>query len=232
MQQLVQEENFELLGFKPFEQLKRDLGFFKIAGIDEVGRGPLAGPVIAVTCLLLPGFFSLEKEWIKKVQDSKKLTVETRQKIFEAATQDRTVVFGVGSVDSTQIDQINILQATFLAMERSFEQMKRMGNPDCSPDYLLVDGNKTPKIDLPMQTIVGGDAVCFSIALASILAKVIRDREMERFHQQYPLYGFDQHKGYGTKKHLQAIALHGACPIHRLSFEPLKSRELKSHGSK
>lgn len=194
-----------------FERLARERGFRFIAGVDEAGRGPLAGPVVAAACML-PEEFDLEG-----VDDSKKLTPAQRQEIYLKLTQHPEVISAVGVVDSILIDQINILRATLEAMILAVSALSKR------PDYLLIDGNQLPKFDIPCQAIVHGDSLSRSIAAASIIAKVTRDRMMQGYHAEWPAYGFDQHKGYGTAQHLAAIQAHGPCPIHRLSFEPIKS---------
>lgn len=188
----------------------RALGYQRIAGIDEAGRGPLAGPVVAAACVLPAGVL------IKGVNDSKQLTSVEREQLFQRILACEGVDYGIGIIDAEQIDRINILQATFKAMS---EAILKLAFP---PDYLLVDGLHLPVAHLPGLAIVEGDGKSQSIAAASILAKVTRDRLMLEFHKKWPLYAFDQHKGYGTKEHLQAIQEYGPCPIHRMSFAPLK----------
>lgn len=201
-------------------QLERDLlvfekrafarGFSCIAGIDEAGRGPLAGPVVAVACSIAEGLI------FPGINDSKLLSESARNHFFSILSSHPEVAFGVGCVDSETIDRINILEATKLAMKEAIEGLKR------SPDYLLVDAVKLSYKKIPCESIIQGDRKSQSIAAASILAKVTRDEKMKGYHQQYPQYGFNDHKGYGTKRHLNAIATHGPCPLHRLSFRPLK----------
>ena len=193
-----------------FEEEARKKGYHKIAGVDEVGRGPLAGPVVAAACLLPPAI-SLEG-----LDDSKKLTPADREALFEQLTTHPEVIYGIGMVDSQQIDTINILQATLQAMLLSVQELSQ------KPDYLLIDGIHAPKTNIPSKTLVKGDSRSYSIAAASVIAKVTRDRLMLEYHALYPQYGFDSHKGYGTHKHLLALEAEGPCPIHRLSFAPLK----------
>lgn len=178
-----------------------------VAGIDEAGRGPLAGPVVAA-CVVLPKRASSK---LKGLTDSKQLKPAQRDhyydRLFEVA-----VAIGVGEASCEEIDGVNILQATFLAMRRAMDQLERV-------EHVLVDGNRPiPKIHCPQQAIVKGDGLSLSIAAASVIAKVTRDRAMEALHAEYPVYGFDQHKGYGTKAHYAAIAEHGLTPHHRLTF--------------
>jgi ribonuclease HII len=184
-------------------------GFRLIAGVDEAGRGPLAGPVFAAACIL-PECFDLPG-----LDDSKKLT-EKKREYLAAKIKEQAVAFSVASATSEEIDSLNILQATKLAMKRAVDLLSVI------PDIVLVDGRDRINIALSHQPIVGGDGLCASIAAASILAKVTRDEFMCEMHEIYPEYCFDQHKGYGTKMHLEAIKVFGPCPIHRQSFSPIK----------
>ncbi|MCL2182694.1 MAG: ribonuclease HII [Chitinispirillia bacterium] len=188
-------------------------GAVRIAGVDEAGRGPLAGPVVAAAVVLNPD------GPIDGVNDSKKLTAARRDALY-----GRIIIgakaYGVGISPPEEIDAINILQATFLAMKRALAEMEG-GGGDAKPyDLLLIDGNQyVPGIPREIQrVVVGGDAKSASVAAASILAKVTRDRIMEEYHVQYPQYGFDKHKGYGTKYHQEMIIRHGLCAIHRRTF--------------
>ncbi len=197
-----------------YEHKAKSLGHERIAGIDEAGRGPLAGPVVAAACVLPEGVH------IEGLNDSKKLLPSQRQKIFEQIVSLAEADYGIGIVDALIIDEINILQATFEAMVAAMHRLSQ------KPDFLLVDGNKMPPADVPGEAIIEGDSLSQSIAAASILAKVTRDHLMEAYDAEWPQYGFKKHKGYGTKEHLLAIQKHGPCPIHRMSFAPLKSRTL------
>ncbi len=204
----------ELLRLRAMSQCENRLraeGFTKIAGIDEAGRGPLAGPVVAACCLLPLGVL------FEHLNDSKQLTEEMRENLFSKITAYPGLEYGIGVVDVKTIDRINILQATLLAMQEAVRAMKVV------PDYLLIDGNQIPHFDISSEAVVAGDARSVSIAAASILAKVTRDRMMVVLSQKHPGYGFHQHKGYGTEMHLQAIHTLGPCPIHRKSFDPIKS---------
>lgn len=194
-----------------FERQARAKGYKVIAGIDEAGRGPLAGPVVAASCLIDEGVL------IPGIDDSKKLTPQRREQLFQELTEQKGVAYGLGIVSAEEIDRINILQATIVAMQNSLEQLNK------TPDYMLVDGLKLSYRDIPCQKIIRGDALSYVIAAASILAKVTRDRLMYQFHKEWPQYGFDQHKGYGTEQHIAAIKKHGPCKIHRRTFEPIKS---------
>ncbi len=194
-----------------FEKRLRAEGFLNIAGIDEAGRGPLAGPVVAAACILP------ENSLFEHLNDSKQLTPEEREILFTQITSFPGVIFGIGIMDVETIDRVNILQATFLAMRKALESL------ELQPDYLLIDGNQLPHFEIPKEAIVEGDSLSISIAAASIIAKVTRDRLMVELDAQYPGYGFKKHKGYATDQHLEAIALHGPCAIHRKSFNPVKS---------
>ncbi len=188
------------------EEELRDLGFKHIAGVDEVGRGPLAGPVIAAA-VILPAGLSLPG-----VDDSKKLNLRKRERLYQEIV-DKALAFGLGEADVETIDRLNIAQASLQAMRRAVEAL-----PFC-PDLLLVDGNRPiPGVKSKQKTIIGGDAKCFSIACASILAKVTRDRMMESYDIIYPGYGFSQNRGYGTLSHRKALKRLGPCEIHRRSF--------------
>jgi ribonuclease HII len=190
------------------EEAERSAPRARIAGIDEAGRGPLAGPVVAAAVIL-----DLYNNPIDGVNDSKKLTAAKRDKLFGLIT-DTAEAYGVGVADREEIDEINILQATVLAMRRALECL------DGRYDVLLVDGNQYIS-GVPRErqkTIVGGDAISASIAAASIVAKVTRDRMMDGYHERYPQYDFAKHKGYGTKRHVEMIERHGLCEIHRKSF--------------
>ena len=187
------------------EQTWADRGFHAICGIDEAGRGPLAGPVCAAA-VILP-----ERLDIPGLNDSKKLTDKKRRELFPSI-KEQAVAFGLGWASQEEIDEINILQATFLAMSRAVEQLK------IRPDLALVDGNRAPALDLPVETVVKGDSLSASIAAASVLAKVSRDDVMLRMAEEYPGYGFEVHKGYGTKAHYEALRKFGPSPIHRRTF--------------
>jgi ribonuclease HII len=189
-----------------FENLLAEQGYTKIAGVDEAGRGPLAGPVVSAAVVLPSDFQSCG------VTDSKKLSPSRRARLFDHI-YDQARAIGIGIVDPLEIDRINILQAAKLSMVLA---LANLGTP---PDYVLVDGNFRLETRLPHQPIVKGDARSISIAAASIVAKVSRDRLMLRYHDEFPQYGFGRHKGYPTKAHKAAIARHGPCRIHRRSFK-------------
>jgi ribonuclease HII len=194
------------------EKRLRYEGYKTIAGIDEAGRGPLAGPVVAAACIIP------DNVQLANLNDSKQLSAEERVALFEQIVSTEGVRFGIGIVEIETIDQINILQATFIAMRKAVE------NLPCLPDYLLIDGSQIPSFpNISSQALVKGDSLSVSIAAASILAKVTRDRLMEELDSKWPQYGFKQHKGYATASHIAAIEKWGPCPIHRKSFEPIKS---------
>lgn len=182
-----------------------------ICGLDEAGRGPLAGDVFAGAVILRKGYLP------EGLNDSKKLSEKKREALFEEITKN-ALFWGYGTASPEEIDQINILNASMLAMKRAVESLS------ISPDFLLVDGNIARGFDQKALPVIKGDAKSPSIAAASIIAKVLRDRECKKMHEKYPLYGFDQHKGYPTKAHFEAIEAHGISPIHRKSF--LKKRGL------
>jgi len=188
-----------------FEKIAYQEGYQIIAGIDEAGRGPLAGPVVAAAVILPPGYLNSE------IKDSKKLSAGKREELYEIINKE-AVAIGMMVVDADVIDRVNILQATLQAMRDAVLELH------ASPDFLLIDGNQRIPILTPQKPIVKGDSLSISIAAASIIAKVSRDRIMEMYHRQFPQYNFQQNKGYGTKEHLDAIKKFGICKIHRKSF--------------
>jgi len=177
-----------------------------VAGLDEAGRGPLAGPVVAAAVVFY------KKPQISMINDSKKLTAEVREYLFDLILNE--ALCGIGAAEVGEIDRINIYQASFLAMDRALE------NLNTQPEHLLVDGRAFPRNDIPFTTIIKGDSLSYSVAAASILAKVTRDRIMREYDCEFPQYGFAGHKGYATRDHLDAIEEFGYCPIHRRSFHP------------
>jgi len=199
--------------FDEEERLKAK-GYRLVAGIDEVGRGPLAGPVVAAAVIL-----PLEERpsWLSRVRDSKQLTPTQRESIFDRVLESG-IAFGVGVVSHEVIDKRGIAPATRLAMRHAIEQLSTR------PDYLLIDYMRLPGVRIPQKGVVDGDSICVSIAAASIVAKVTRDRLMVELDGQYPGYGLAQHKGYGTPEHLEALQRLGPCPIHRKTFEPVRDR--------
>lgn len=196
------------MGWEPFEAETRSRGFQVIAGLDEAGRGPLAGPVVAAAVVLPP------TRSMKGVADSKALTAEQREEAL-LIIQKKALGVGIGIVEPEEIDRLNILRASLKAMELALQGFSP------SPDFLLIDGLHTLHLPLKQKAIPKGDKRCLSIAAASIVAKVARDRLMLSYHEKYPQYNFARHKGYGTREHLQAIREYGCCPIHRQSFRTI-----------
>jgi len=180
-------------------------GFRTICGVDEAGRGPLAGPVCAAAVILPPHVH------IPGLNDSKKLSDKRRRELFPVI-QEQALSFGIAFASEQEIDEINILQATFLAMKRAMEQLR------VRPELALIDGNRETDFGIPVKTVVKGDSLSANIAAASILAKVTRDDLMIRMAERYPEYGFEIHKGYGTRAHYAALEQFGPCPIHRMTF--------------
>ena len=206
MPKLIQEE--ERLRQEKMWEIEKDLkgkGYTYIAGVDEAGRGPLAGPVYAAAVILPEG------AELTGINDSKKLTPKKREELFDKITEV-AVSYSIFSVDEKEIDEINILNATHKAMNGAVNGLS------LKPDYVIIDGNSIKGMELPHETVVKGDAKSISIAAASILAKVARDRYIDEMGKVYPEYGFENHKGYGTKAHTDAILKYGVCPIHRRTF--------------
>lgn len=203
-----------------FEAAQWSAGLTHVAGVDEAGRGPLAGPVVAAAVVFPPGWLTtgLPAE-LRGLNDSKQLTETRREAFFAALMRLPEIQFAIAAVDASTIDQINILQATHRAMNEALAQLTP------PPQHALVDGNPVKTLRFPQTAIVKGDARSYSIAAASILAKVTRDRQAAEWERQWPEYGFAIHKGYGTPQHLEAIRRHGPCPLHRRSFAPLKPKQ-------
>jgi ribonuclease HII len=185
-------------------------GYTEVAGVDEAGRGPLAGPVVAAACILPP-----DHETFPYLNDSKQLSKELRETLYRDLTAHPEVKIGVGMASHEEIDEINIYQAALKAMRLAVQNLPAL------PKLLLIDGLLLPPYHA--WKIADGDALSLSIAAASVIAKVTRDRLMCEYHEKWPCYGFDKHKGYGTPAHLEALEEHGPCPIHRRSFAPVKS---------
>jgi ribonuclease HII len=192
-------------GMNRFEGKAYGCGFRIVAGIDEAGRGPLAGPVMAAAVILPPGYEHPE------ITDSKKLSPRQRERLYGVIERD-AISIGIGIAEASVIDAVNILQATLIAMKDAVLELS------LSPDYLLIDGVNRIDIAIPQETIIRGDSRSISVASASIVAKVSRDRLMEMFHRQFPQYNFLRNKGYGTREHREAILKFGRCKIHRRSF--------------
>jgi ribonuclease HII len=206
-------------------ELWRD-GISVVAGVDEAGRGPLAGPVVAAAVCFPSAWLHLGLYGkLRGLNDSKQLTEEQRERYFKILTAHPEIRYAEAMVDVEMIDQINILQATHRAMNSALAQLQP------APEHVLVDGPAVKSMLFPQTSLIAGDARSYSIAAASVVAKVTRDRMMVAFDQQYPGYGFAEHKGYYTPQHLQALERLGPCPLHRRSFSPIRPVELELFGS-
>lgn len=204
--EIVKEEELERLkNMLLIEESLYDEGYEYICGVDEAGRGPLCGPVVAAA-VILP-----KHGCIEGVNDSKKISEKKREKLYDDI-MNGAIAVGIGISDVDVIEKVNILNATKIAMKKAIESLS------IKPDYVLIDGNQKIDIDILQETVVSGDAKSESIASASIIAKVTRDRMLRKFDEMYPEYGFAKHKGYGTKAHIEAIKKYGLTPIHRKSF--------------
>ena len=188
-----------------FEKMAIAKGYKAVCGVDEAGRGPLAGPVCAAAVILPEGVM------IDGVNDSKKLSEKKREALFDVI-REQSLAYSIAYATVAEIEEINILNAAMLAMKRAVEGLS------VKADYAMIDGNRLPEIDIDSECIVKGDAKSMSIACASILAKVSRDRLLYKYAEEYPMYGFDKHKGYGTSAHREALLKYGPCPYHRKSF--------------
>lgn len=186
-------------------------GYKVVVGLDEAGRGALVGPVVAAAIFIKPNC----KILLKEINDSKKLSEKQREFLYNALVSHKDIKYGVGIVSEKVIDKINILEATKLAMKKALKNLKVVS------DFLILDGNFKINSDISQKSIIKGDQKVFSISSASIIAKVTRDRLMKKYHKQYPNYGFDKHKGYGTKVHFASLQEFGPCKIHRKSFYPV-----------
>jgi len=191
-----------------FERSTREAGYTRIAGLDEAGRGPLAGPVVAAAVVLPDGLL------IPGVNDSKQLSEPERERLYSLVLE-QALAYGIGLANEREIDDVNIYQATILAMERALQGITPQ------PDYLLIDALTLPRVSIPQLPLIKGDCRSHSIAAASILAKVTRDRLMRELHEKYPEYNFHKHKGYGTKEHMSLILRYGPCEAHRKTFQPI-----------
>ncbi len=203
-------------------------GHKKIAGLDEAGRGPLSGPVTAAAVMIKPICGKFVK--IREIKDSKKLSPRKREKLYRILINHPQIEWGIGRVSERVIDKINILEATKLAMEKAIRKLKKR------PDFLILDGNLKINLKIPQKSIKRADEKVFSCSCSSIIAKVCRDRIMQRYHKKYPQYGFDKHKGYPTKYHFKTLKKYGPCKIHRKSFKPVmkyqKSKRTLQRGGK
>jgi len=205
------EDNSHMIDFSHLEEMLIDKGYSAICGVDEVGRGPLAGPVVAAAIIIPHGVE------IDGIRDSKKLSAARREIIFETIAE-LELPCAVGVIDNETIDKMNILKASLMAMRKAVMELEQ------APDFVLVDGNfPVPNISQPQFAIVRGDDRCQSIGAASIVAKVTRDRIMDKYQDIYPAFSFSKHKGYPTKAHLEELKKHGPCDIHRRSFKPVAS---------
>ena len=200
-----------MLTFEHEKSLRND-GYISVCGVDEAGRGPLAGPVVAAACIL-----PIDCE-IEGLNDSKKLSEKKREALFEEI-KEKAIAYSIASASNEELDEFNILNATMLAMVRAIEGLPK------AADFALVDGNCIRNFPIPGATLVKGDAKCPSIAAASILAKVTRDRICMEMDEQYPIYNFKKHKGYPTKEHRDLVIKHGPCPLHRLTFLKFMNKE-------
>jgi len=196
-----------------YDKALREQGFSVLAGVDEAGRGPLAGPVVAAA-VILPA-----TEIIDGVRDSKQVPELEREALFHRIVSVADT-YGIGIIDAEEIDRVNILEATRAAMKLAIQQLT------LRPDLVLIDAVRLQPFGFQQKALIKGDSLSASIAAASILAKVTRDRLMAHYHEQYPQYGFNKHKGYGTREHIRNIQKYGPCPIHRLSFEPVRTLPL------
>ncbi|MFQ5753649.1 MAG: ribonuclease HII [bacterium] len=206
------EEYTRIQNMLTYEKELWNKGLNNVVGVDEAGRGPLAGPVVAAAVIFT------KEPYIPMIDDSKRLSAEIREFLYDIILKE-AFDYGIGLADVKEIDKINIYQASFLAMERALD------NLNIIPDFILVDGRAFPNDKIPYTAIVKGDSLCFSIAAASILAKVTRDRIMCKYDEKFPHYGFAHHKGYPTRAHLDAIEKYGYCKIHRQSFHPKRFLE-------
>ncbi len=203
---MTEKEEQRLIKLKEIETKIYQGGVKYICGIDEAGRGPLAGPVVVASCIMP------EESFIDGVNDSKKISEKKRERVYEEIIKE-AISYGVGIIDENKIDEINILQATKMGLTNSIKELEIV------PNIILVDALRNiDTCNIPYRSIIKGDATCYSIAAASIIAKVTRDRIMLKYDEMYPEYGFATHKGYGTAKHIEAIKKYGLCPIHRRSF--------------
>lgn len=206
--------SFVIICLMQYQSLKeetkiRRTGYRVVAGLDEAGRGPLAGPVVACAVCVKPGLIKPDLV----IRDSKKMSFCQREKAFKTLTRNSFIDFGVGKVSEKVIDRINIFEATKLAMQRAVDRLRK------KPDFLILDGNFKINSSIPQKPIVKADGKVFSCMAAGIIAKVTRDRIMLKYHEKYPCYGFDKHKGYPTEKHRTMLDKHGPCKIHRKTFK-------------
>jgi ribonuclease HII len=203
---------------RPTFELERRLwgeGISSIAGVDEAGRGPLAGPVIAAALIFSPTLSSKLQQQLARLNDSKKLSLRVREELFEVITTEPKICWAVGEASVEEIGDLNILRATHLAMRRALLALQH------TPEHALVDGLSVPHLPVPHTPVIGGDTLSLTIAAASVVAKVTRDRIMEELHRDFPRYGFHQHRGYATREHLARLRQYGPCQHHRRGFKPI-----------
>ncbi|MCP6719452.1 MAG: ribonuclease HII [Patescibacteria group bacterium] len=193
-------------------------GYKRVVGIDEVGRGPLAGPVMAAA-VIIDSKFKFQNSKLE-IKDSKKLTPRKREELYKILTNHPQIKWGIGRVSEKVIDRINILEATKLAMERAVKNLDKRHNKQA--DFLILDGNFKINTNINQKSIIRADNIVLSCSVASIIAKVTRDRVMQRYDKKHPQYGFSRHKGYATRLHLKMLKKYSFCPIHRVSFKPVK----------
>ncbi|MEG1704960.1 MAG: ribonuclease HII [Clostridia bacterium] len=204
---MIEEEKQRLANMLMYEKEFKSEGYKYIAGVDEAGRGPLCGPVVAAAVIFLSNDIDIEG-----INDSKKISEKKREKIYEELVNSENVIYAVGMSSVEVIEKVNILNATKLAMKEAISKLK------IKPDYVIIDGNQKLDIEMSSLTLISGDSKSASIAAASIIAKVTRDRMLREYDIKYPEYGFLNNKGYGTKMHIEAIKKYGLCEIHRPSF--------------
>ena len=211
------------IGLKEERELWKK-GYKYIAGLDEAGRGPLAGPVVAVAVMISKKPQFKIKNLLKETKDSKRLSTKKREKLYQFLNKNSNIEWGIGRVSEKIIDKINILEATKLAMKRAVKKLEtRSKKQETRIDFVILDGNLKIDLPIPQKSIIKADNKVFSCAAASIIAKVKRDEMMKRYHKKYPQYGFDKHKGYGTELHRKMLKKYGPCKIHRKTFKPVKS---------
>ena len=205
------------------EEILWSQGHAIVVGVDEAGRGPLAGPVVAAAVTIEK--FSMSNDQFPIIRDAKRLSLKQREGMYHMLRLCPGIEWGTGRVSEKIIDKINILEATKLAMQRAVNSVKRKLKKkyNATPGFLIIDGNFSINVRLSQQSIIKADETVFSCIAAGIIAKVKRDRMMQRYHRLYPEYGFDKHKGYGTKLHVAMLRKHGPCEIHRRSFNPVSS---------
>ncbi|MBZ1348347.1 MAG: ribonuclease HII [Candidatus Nealsonbacteria bacterium] len=208
----------QLLSSHLQDSKQTSMSYKRVAGLDETGRGSLAGPVMAAAVMINQRTFLQRRNVLLNIKDSKQLTPKKREEFYKILTKNPKIEWQIARVSEKVIDKINILQATKLAMKKAVNRLKK------KPNFLILDGKMKLDLKTPQKSIIKADTKVFSCAIASIIAKVTRDRIMQKYHKKYPLYGFDKHKGYLTKLHRKMLKKYGPCEIHRKSFRPIKDR--------